>query len=55
MAVVINEFEVIPEASLQNQAADASSATPVPSGPTSHELRLMILKMEERVARIRAH
>jgi hypothetical protein len=55
MAVVINEFEVVPEALPQNQAAVASPAAPASSGPTVHELRQMILKMEERVARIRAH
>lgn len=54
MAVVINEFEVVPDSLSQNQPVAATSAAPVP-GPTVHELKQMILKMAERSARIRAH
>lgn len=55
MAVVINEFEVVPESSSPTPAAAPSSGSPVPSGPTAHEMKLIMLKMAERYARIRAH
>ncbi|MDD2897501.1 MAG: hypothetical protein PHI31_02190 [Desulfuromonadaceae bacterium] len=53
MAVVINDFEVIPEVPRQNQTETTSSAAPTSFGATAHELRLMMLKIAEREARIR--
>ena len=55
MAVIINEFEVVPETSSEKPAAAASSDSSVPSGPTAHELKLIIIKVAERYARIMAH
>ena len=56
MAVVINEFEVVPEPQSTYPAAGATSSGPQASqGLTAHGIELIILKMAERYARIRAH
>jgi hypothetical protein len=56
MAVVINDFEVVPESQPAQQAAGTASSSPQSSsGPTAHDIELMIRKMAERSARLRAH
>jgi hypothetical protein len=55
MAVVINEFEVIPDSQPSHTPAAAPTAASAASGPTAHEVKLIVLKMAERCMRVRAH
>lgn len=57
MAVVINEFEVVPQPTQNQPAASAaapSTATP-PMGPTAQDIERIIQHQRERLARVRAH
>ena len=54
MAVVINEFEVVPAPAEQPAAAPASG-DPAPAGPTPHDIERIVERAVERGRRVRAH
>lgn len=54
MAVVINEFEVVPAPSDAPASAPASDR-PGPAGPTPHDIERIVERAAERGRRVRAH
>lgn len=52
MTVVINEFEVVPEA---EPAAAAASEAPPPTTISAPEVERMVVHLLERAARVWAH
>ncbi len=58
MAVVINEFEVVPEPQKASEPSAASAPGATQSSaepPTPHDIRAAMRLMQERSARVRAH
>lgn len=57
MAVVINEFEIVPEtASTPGEpAAPTSSTPPKPGGPTPEDVKQIIRMRDTRAGRLFAH
>jgi hypothetical protein len=58
MAVVINEFEVVPAPQPEAPARAAAEAPPAPAQPPpmrSHEVEAMVRRLMERAARVWAH
>lgn len=54
MAVIINEFEVVP-APEAAPAAGGAQAAQTGSGPTAHDVELFLARLARRQARLRAH
>jgi hypothetical protein len=57
MAVVINEFEVVPAPSAPagGGPAQAEGRGGPAHGPTPRDIELVVLRLHERAARVRAH
>ncbi len=52
MAVVINEFEVVPDTEPPPRQAPAPAATTPPAPPAPHELATLLRLQTERLARV---
>ena len=53
MAVVINEFEVVPAP--EAKSAEASDKAPSAAGPTARDIERVVERAIERGRRVRAH
>jgi hypothetical protein len=55
MSVVINEFEVVPEAATPASQGQQPAAAPQPPAPSPRELIEALRREAERAARLRAY
>lgn len=55
MAVVINEFEVVPATPAKGESGGGGEKAPAGGGPTPQDVERMLRRAYERATRLRAH